>query len=254
MAPSSGTATAAPRPCALFLRVSTDHQETANQLEPCRRLATARGFEVAHELEEIGSAAAARRPVFDRLLQLARRREITAVVVWRLDRLHRNAVQTINTVRELDRLGVEVVSVCDSWVGELQNPLVRDLLLMVVGWVAELERATQVDRVRAGMARARADGRRIARPRTTPARAVDQAAELVAGGASIRSAARAVGLADRTLRRYLAERRVARVSTPQTPDGPSALVGRREDQEPKKGTAVQLPAGVEPLAQYLGVQ
>ena len=93
----------------MYLRVSTDRQTVANQAAEVSRLAEARGYEPV-VYDEVESAAKAR-PVLDRMLSDARAGRIQAVAVWALDRLHRSIVGAIQTVLELDRLGVQVLSV-----------------------------------------------------------------------------------------------------------------------------------------------
>ncbi len=147
---------------AIYLRVSTDRQTVQNQHADLLRLVQARGYEPAM-YEEVESAAKAR-PVLDRLLADARSGRIQAVAVWALDRLHRSMTSAINTVLELDRLGVLVLSVREGWL-DTDSP-VRPLLVAIFGWVAEQERTRLIERTKAGMARARHEGNKTARPCT----------------------------------------------------------------------------------------
>jgi DNA invertase Pin-like site-specific DNA recombinase len=202
---------------ALYLRVSTMEQDEENQVPELDRLALRRGWERVQYREQ-GSAAKAR-PVLDRLMADARAGRVGAVVVWALDRLDRSMVGAINRLLELDRLGVQVVSVQEAWL-DTAGP-VRPLLIAIFGWVAEQERARLIERTKAGLARVG----REKRDRTGPPKSKDPnakgwpagrppassvllhaAAELVAGGESIRSAARSKGVAEPTLRRFLATR------------------------------------------------
>ena len=102
-----------PRRAAVYLRVSTDRQTAENQVAEVRQLAVARGYEPV-VYEEIESAAKVR-PVLDRMLADLRAGRVQAVAVWALDRLHRSMTGAINTVLELDRLGVPVLSVREPW-------------------------------------------------------------------------------------------------------------------------------------------
>ena len=184
--------------CAVYLRVSTDRQTVANQAAEVCRMAAARGYGPV-VYEEVESAAKAR-PVLDRVLADARAGNVGAVAVWALDRLHRSMVGAIQTVLELDRLGVQVLSVREGWL-DTSGP-VRPLLVAIFGWVAEQERARLIERTRAGIERARREGRRIGRPCVSPLLVAAAVAE-VERGASIRAAARAAGVSERTLRRSL---------------------------------------------------
>ena len=186
---------------AVYVRVSTDAQTVANQIADVEQLARARGFEpVRYEESE---SAAKHRPVFDRMLADARAGRVRAVVVWALDRFHRSMRGTINDVLDLDQLGVRVLSVREGWL-DTAGP-VRQLLLAIFGWVAEQERTRLIERTRAGIARARKEGKRLGRP---PASGVllGAAADKVAAGWRTARAARAVGVKPSTLRRYLAKR------------------------------------------------
>ena len=184
--------------CAVYVRVSTDRQQVENQVAEVRQLATARGYQPV-VYEEVESAAKAR-PVLDRMLADVRAGRVHAVAVWALDRLHRSMTGAINTVLELDRLGVPVLSVREGWL-DTSGP-VRPLLVAIFGWVAEQELSRLRERTRAGLERARREGKRLGRPRTSPMK-LAAASRLVAEGASIRTAATASGVSFETLRRHL---------------------------------------------------
>jgi DNA invertase Pin-like site-specific DNA recombinase len=109
----------------------------------------------------------------------------------------------IQTVLELDRLGVRVMSVREPWL-DTDSP-VRPLLVAIFGWVAEQERTRLIERTKAGMARARKEGKRIGRPRTSTVM-LHAAAELVANGMPASEAARVKGVSRASLRRWMAER------------------------------------------------
>ncbi len=191
----------ATRVAAVYLRVSTDRQTVQNQLADLQRLVQARGYEPAI-YEEVESAAKAR-PILDRLLADARAGRVQAVAVWALDRLHRSMTGAINTVLELDRLGIRVLSAREPWL-DTDSP-VRPLLVAIFGWVAEQERTRLIERTRAGMSRARREGKQIGRPRTSPV-LLHAAGDLVANGVPVAEAARRKGVSRASLRRWMAER------------------------------------------------
>ncbi len=185
---------------AVYLRVSSDRQTVENQRAEVEQLARARGYEpIAYEETE---SAAKRRPVFDRMLADARAGKVRAVAVWAIDRLHRSMQGAINDVLELDRLGVRVLSVRESWL-DTAGP-VRALLVAIFGWVAEQERARLIERTKAGLERARRQGKRLGRPPCS-AIALHAAAEAVRAGSSIRRAANVKGIPESSLRRFLAK-------------------------------------------------
>lgn len=184
---------------ALYVRVSTSNQTTDNQQTELEQLARARGLTVTVYAET--ESATKRRPVLERLMEDARRGRIQVVTVWALDRLHRSMQGAINAVLELDRLGVQVVSLREPWL-DTSGP-VRPLLVAIFGWVAEQERARLVERTKAGLDRARRQGKRLGRPPTSPI-LIRAAADLVAAGASVSEAARQKGVTRSALRRFMA--------------------------------------------------
>lgn len=189
---------------ALYARVSTDRQDASVQIPDLERLARARGW--TWDLHQEIESGAKRRPVLDAICADARRGRYQAIAVWALDRLGRSMHETVVRVLELDRAGVQVVSVREPWM-DSGSPA-RDLLLAIMAWVAEQERRRLIERTRAGIAAARRRGRRIGRPPATERHAValHTAAELVAAGTSIRAAAREWSLPESTLRGFLRAR------------------------------------------------
>ncbi len=185
---------------ALYYRVSKDDgtMHTANQEPEVRQLCITRGWTLVREYREMESAVN-RRPVFDALMDSARRGEFDAVVVWSLDRVARG-FQCFDAYRALASYGVRLVTVRESWT-DASGPA-QDLLIAVMSFASGFERARLVERTKAGLERARRMGRRIGRP---PVR-VDLAAALTLRGAGVplRLVAQKVGCGETTLRRLLA--------------------------------------------------
>ena len=152
---------------AVYLRVSTDEQETSNQRPDCERLCAARGWEPLI-IEDVESGAAEVRTQWNAIMMRAHRGDFAAVVVWAIDRIGRNRVRVAHDLGELLRWRVQVVSVREPWLDTAPGPM-RDLLVQVMAWVAEGERARLIERTKAGMARARAAGKTIGRPPTSAA-------------------------------------------------------------------------------------
>jgi len=184
---------------ALYMRVSTDRQTGENQLAGLRQHAAARGFEPV-VYEEVGSAAK-QRPVLDRMIADARTGRIRAILVWALDRLHRSMVGSIQTMLECDRVGVPLVSVREPWL-DTSGP-VRPLLVAIFGRVAEKERARLIEQTKAGLERARRQGKRLGRPPASPI-LLHAAADLVREGVLAAEAAWRKNVARSTLRRFMA--------------------------------------------------
>lgn len=168
--------------CAIYARVSTSDQTSDNQLPALRTLAHARGMEIVAEISETMSGAKKARPGLTKLLQGAHRGEYQAVLVVAIDRLGRSMQGVINTVLDLDRRNVQVISLREPWL-EMGGPT-RELLLSIFGWVAQQERQSIIDRTNAGLARARAEGKRLGRPRASVDLAV--ARRLIDQGTSVR--------------------------------------------------------------------
>jgi DNA invertase Pin-like site-specific DNA recombinase len=150
---------------AIYARVSTLDQEPENQLEELRRYITARGWTAMEFVDRGVSGARESRPALDALLKAAKRRKFDVLVVWRLDRLGRSLRHLILFLDELNALGVGFVSLHEGI--DATTPAGR-LQLHVLGAIAEFERARIAERVKSGLRRARAQGVRLGRRRTTP--------------------------------------------------------------------------------------
>ena len=186
---------------AIYCRVSTDEQDATNQLPEVKQLCSHRGWTVARQYVETVSGTAKVKPELARLLADAHAGKFSAVVVWALDRLGRGGIAEIaGIVGKLDAAHVALVSVKEPW-ADTSGP-VRDLLVAVMSWVAQQERSRLVERTKAGMARARADGKRLGRPPLDRA-AMKTALALLAAGKRIEDVARVVGLGASTIRREL---------------------------------------------------
>ena len=146
---------------ALYMRVSTVDQHPENQLNDLRHFAEQPGFQITEEYTDHGvSGTKARRPALDRMLNDAHRRRFDVVVVWACDRLARSTKHFLQVLDELNALGVQFLSQREAI--DTDGPLGR-AIVVIVSAVAELERSLIVERVRAGMRRAKLDGRRIGR-------------------------------------------------------------------------------------------
>jgi DNA invertase Pin-like site-specific DNA recombinase len=145
---------------ALYLRVSTVDQHPETQVHDLRQMATQRGFEIVTEYTDRISGVKARRPGLDDLMRDARRGKFDVVLVWASDRIARSVRHFLEILDELNRINVEFVSFREQI--DTGGPLGRAIVI-IVGAVAELERNLIIERVRAGMRRARLEGRQIGR-------------------------------------------------------------------------------------------
>lgn len=149
---------------ALYLRVSTEAQDVENQRLALEQWASARGFEVVQVYQEQESAwRAGHQGELAKLLADARKGRFKVVLIWALDRLSREgALAILSHVHRLSTSGVRVLSHQESWTeapGEL-----GELLYALTGWVARMESQRLSERTRAGLARVKAEGRKLGRP------------------------------------------------------------------------------------------
>jgi DNA invertase Pin-like site-specific DNA recombinase len=150
---------------ALYARVSTasNGQDPETQLLPLREFAKARGFKVAKEHVDIASGVKEKRPQLDELLRAARKRKIDAVIVWKLDRLGRSLKHLITLIEEFQALGIQFISYTEGM--DTTTPAGK-LLFNVIGSIAGFERDLIRERVKAGLVRAKAQGKKLGRPTT----------------------------------------------------------------------------------------
>ena len=147
---------------ALYARVSTLDQNCDLQLADLRRYARQR-FECLREYVDRGISGTQRhRPQLDVLVKDARKRMFDVVLVWKFDRFARSLKHLIDSLEEFRALGIDFISYTEGI--DTTTPT-GQLLFHMVGAVAQFERDLIVERVRAGMAHARAMGKRIGRPR-----------------------------------------------------------------------------------------
>jgi len=150
--------------CCIYCRVSTSEQELENQLLVLTEWAEQRGFQIVIVYQEEESAwKAGHQRELAQLITDARRHRFHVVLVWALDRLSREGSAAIlGIVSKLSRYGVKVLSYQESWTeapGEL-----GELLFAIAGWVAKMESQRRSERTKAGLARAKAHGKRLGRP------------------------------------------------------------------------------------------
>jgi len=144
----------------LYMRVSTLDQHPETQLYDLRQMAGQRGYEIIHEYTDRISGAKARRPGLDQMMTDARRGRFDVVLVWASDRIARSVKHFLEVLDELNRLQVEFVSFRENI--DTAGPLGR-AIVVIIGAIAELERNLIIERVRAGMRRARLEGQHIGR-------------------------------------------------------------------------------------------
>src|SRR5580700_2762605 len=145
---------------ALYMRVSTLDQHPETQLLDLRQMAQQRGYQIVEEYTDRISGAKAKRPGLDAMMSDARRGRFDVVLVWASDRIARSVRHFLDVLDELNRLNVEFISFREQI--DTGGPLGR-AVVVIIGAIAELERNLIVERVRAGMRRAKLEGRHIGR-------------------------------------------------------------------------------------------
>lgn len=147
--------------CVLYARISTVEQNLETQLLDLREMAKQRGYKVVREYTDTISGAKSKRLGLDQLMADARRRHFDVVLVAAFDRVARNVRHFLEVLDELNHLSVEFVSLRENI--DTGGPLGR-AMVVIVGAIAQVERQAIVERVKAGMRRARLEGRQIGRP------------------------------------------------------------------------------------------
>jgi DNA invertase Pin-like site-specific DNA recombinase len=168
------------------------------QLRALREYAARRDWTITMQIKEVGSGAS-QRTMREKLIDAARRREIDVVLVWRLDRWGRSVADLLATLQELEHLGVGFVSLTEAL--DLTTPAGRAMAGLLAVF-AEFEREVLRDRVRAGLAHARANGKRLGRPLTAALHA-DQVQKLRRSGLSKSQIARQLHIGRTSVRRIL---------------------------------------------------
>jgi len=153
---------------ALWIRVSTDHQDAENQLPEAEQFAGHHGYEIVarYSLSESawngGKDSGEYRAALKRALDDAHRGEFSVLVVWALDRLTRDGAESaLRIIRQFRERGVIVVSIQESWLNG--SPEVQDVLVAFAGWLGKQESDRRSARVKAGLARRRAEGKPVGR-------------------------------------------------------------------------------------------
>lgn len=150
-----------PMRAGIYLRVSTQDQSTDMQLADIQEFAMLRGWTVIGIYEDKATGTNAQRPQLKRLMQDARARKFDIIIAWKLDRFFRSLKDLVLTLEELENLSVQFVSLKDQI--DLTTAAGR-LLMQIIGAMAEFEASLIQERVRAGLAAAKAKGVQLGRP------------------------------------------------------------------------------------------
>jgi len=183
-----------PEKVALYARVSTldKGQDVELQLSDLRTYADARGWKIFKEYLDIGqSGSKEQRPAFNQLMEDARKRKIDIVLVWRLDRFGRSLKHLIVSLDELKNLGLGFISFKESI--DFTTATGR-LMLHLLGAFAEFEKEIIRERVKAGVAHARAKGKRLGRRPLIDQKLLGTVRNMKNRGMSIRGISKELGV------------------------------------------------------------
>lgn len=191
-----------PRRAAIYCRVSRSDQTVQNQQRELEAVAQRHGWEVVGVfLDEGVSGVREKRPALDRLRQGIARKDFDVVAAWSVDRLGRSLQHLLGFLGELKAKDVDLYLHQQGL--DTATPAGRALFQML-GVFAEFERAIIIERVHAGLRRAKAQGRRLGRPRKAIDRA--RAERLLKEGWSMRHIARTLAVSPSTLVRAIGSR------------------------------------------------
>ena len=193
---------------ALYARVSTRDrgQEVANQLEQLRQFAASQKWNVVHEYVDRASGKRSDREQFQKLFNDASQRRFDLVLFWSLDRFSREGVlETLQHLQRLTQYGINWRSFTEAYLDSCG--VFRDAVLSILATIAKQERIRLSERVHAGLARARKQGRVGGRPKLVLDR--ERIMALDADGWTIREIAEEMGVSRASIHRILKSHRVS---------------------------------------------
>ena len=183
----------------LYARISTYDQNTLPmQMRTIRNYVKSRKWNIVIEIKDTGSGAS-NRPEREKLLKAARKREIDAIIVWRLDRWGRSVTDLLNTLQELNELDVGFISITEAL--DLTTATGRAMAALLAVF-AEFEREILRERVKAGIAQAKLEGRPHGRPKSVTKHSA-KVKQLCKAGLSKSEIARQLKISRTSVRRML---------------------------------------------------
>ncbi len=186
---------------AIYARVSTTDQSTESQLLDLRRYVSERGWNIFKEYVDEGiSGTKDSRPALNDLMNDAKKRRFDVVLVWRFDRFARSTKHLILALEEFKNLGVDFVSFQENI--DTSSPL-GSAIFTIISAVAQLERDIIAERVKAGLRRAKENGKKLGRPRAEVSKG--EIYRLHSHGLSLRKIATQLNISKSTVARYLTQ-------------------------------------------------
>ncbi len=188
---------------AIYVRVSTKDQSVDMQLNDLERYTKERGFKIFKTYKDNGfSGSQESRPALSELMNDAKKRKFDIVLVWRFDRFARSTKHLVNALYEFRNLGIDFISYQENI--DTSSPL-GEAIFTIISAMATLERDIIAERVRGGLRKAKANGKRLGRPKSEVD--TDKIVEYRRQNKSIRQIANELNLSkgavQRTLKTYL---------------------------------------------------
>ena len=188
----------------IYARVSTSHQTAENQLLELRQTANRLGWDIVAELTDDGISGAkgrSERPAFDRLFKMVQRKEIDVVMAWSIDRIGRSIQHLVSFMTEVQWAGVDLY--IHQQAINTATPAGR-MVFGIFSALGEYERELIRERINAGLARARAQGKKLGRPSNVNESVIISVRLLREKGHSIHSIARQLRIGVGTTQKILA--------------------------------------------------
>jgi putative DNA-invertase from lambdoid prophage Rac len=186
-----------------YVRVSEETENPENQKYAIYEWAARSGHQVLNVYEDIGVSGAlppVERPGFRKLLEAVDGAD--GLVVYALDRIARSLGELVEVFKLLEARGKVIVSVRESWLQQL-DPAVRKLIVAVLGWAAEMERMFISERTKLALARLKAKGVKLGRPRKVNETIALEAIRYVEKGYPLKHVAKILGVGYKTLARFI---------------------------------------------------
>lgn len=189
---------------ALYARVSTldKGQDPETQLKQLREYAQRRNFEIIGEFIDYASGTSQDRTQYKMMMEAAKKRKVDVVLVWRYDRFARSTQALVNAMKEFQSLGIDFISYQENI--DTTTPT-GELIFHVMASLAQFESSLISQRVKAGMARAKDQGKQISRPKLPPIK-LHHILELQKTGLSMNQISIRSGVAYGTVYNYLAKK------------------------------------------------
>jgi len=185
---------------AIYARVSSGHQKADMQVRELQSFVKRSGWKLYKEFVDEGySGKDTKRPEYIRMMEDAQRRRFNVLLVWKLDRLSRSTKDLLNTVEELDALGVDFISYENQI--DTTTPSGK-LFFTIVAAFAQFEREIIRERVIAGLENAKRNGKVLGRPRLHDS-VIGKAKDLRSKGMSFRQIGRELSVDESSIRKRL---------------------------------------------------